>query len=508
MKIILISLAGGDVGGYGIRILSACLKEQGCEVEKIFLARRLEDEPVDKLVELSRDADLVGISVMTNSFDNAVQITQVLKKRLNMPIIWGGIHPTIRPEECLEYADMVCIGEGEETLVELVQRIREGRDYYNIDGIWFKDKGKIIKNKLRPLISNLDSVPLPDWDYSHAYLQSNGLLRQMDEASLKAYMIYPTAYSYLTLSSRGCPFSCTYCCNSIIKKMWSEKKIVRVRSADNVIAELMMIKSKLPFIKCVIFDDDYFFYRSEKEIEDLAIKYKKYIGLSMAVYGIIPLNFNKKKFSLLVDVGMQYMRMGIQSGSERIRKLYNRHDSNQQIEDTVRGIAEFKDKMSKIIYDIILDNPWETEEETIKTLIQLCNFPVPYEICLYSLAFYPTTELYEKAKEEGLIQDDRKDVYCKDYSDVKKTYLNDLFFLLDQYTRRGKIFSPKLMLILTNRGLRTIGLSQAIYFLLKWTNKISYLLSEGIKDIRKETWSRIARYIVKRIHPGPPEQKL
>ncbi|MGA2687136.1 MAG: cobalamin B12-binding domain-containing protein [Candidatus Korobacteraceae bacterium] len=107
---------------YGLRILSACLKHIGCRVQLVFLPRILgeiyPDRVLDQIVQLSAGSALIGISVMSDDFENAVRITQRLKRSLLTPVIWGGMHPTLQPKECLEHADIVCIGEGEETLVE------------------------------------------------------------------------------------------------------------------------------------------------------------------------------------------------------------------------------------------------------------------------------------------------------------------------------------------------------------------------------------------------------
>ena len=145
MKISLMSIYP-DLQSFGLRTISACLKKEGHEVDMIFLPReftdRYEDKTLDDLVELTKKSDLVGITLMSNFFDNAVQITNKLKENYDFPILWGGIHATVRPEECLDHADMVCIGEGEETLVELTKRMGTGQDYYDIKGMGFKNKEK------------------------------------------------------------------------------------------------------------------------------------------------------------------------------------------------------------------------------------------------------------------------------------------------------------------------------------------------------------------------------
>ena len=126
MKIALISLCPGILD-FGLRTISACLKQAGHDVELYFMMKeyhkKYPEKSMDNLAELTKGSDLIGISLMSNFFDNAIQITQKLRNNHDCPIVWGGIHPTIRPEESLDHADMICIGESEETFIELADKM-------------------------------------------------------------------------------------------------------------------------------------------------------------------------------------------------------------------------------------------------------------------------------------------------------------------------------------------------------------------------------------------------
>lgn len=449
-------------------------------------------------MRISQGADLVGISLMTNFFDNAVQITQRLKKDLDTPVIWGGIHPTIRPMECLDYADMVCVGEGEETVVELAKKIEKGRNYQNVQGLWLKNKNEVIKNNIRPLIQNLDSIPFPDYDCKNHYILDDKCLRKMDENLLQRY----TEGTYMTIPTRGCPFGCAYCCNNTLNKMYPRQKPIRERSADNVIRELMQVKTKLPKTVNIKFDDDAFFIKNVEEISKFCKKYKENINLPLIITGANPSTLAREKMALLVDAGLRVIRMGIQTGSKRMKKLYGRYYTNQQVKRAVEIINEFKNKIERPVYDIILENPWETDEDLTETLMFLCEFPAPYVLQFFSLTFYPETELYRKAKAEGLITDDLKDVYRKYYHSCKKTYLNSLVFLLNEYAIGGGRIPSKIMFLLTNQKYRKLKISLLFYYLLKLLvipYKVRWLFylfrKEALKDLRKGDWHRIIRYL-------------
>lgn len=469
--------------------MSACLKHENHNVKMLFLVKdyldKYENSALGKVVELVKDDDLIGISLMTNFFDNVVQITKYLKRDLSIPIVWGGIHATIRPEECLNYADMVCIGEAEETLVELVKKIEKGHDHRDVQGVWLKDKGNTVRNKLRPLIQDLDSIPFQDYDYGTHYIIEDAHIYKMSEDLVTKY----TLGDYLTFPTRGCPFGCSYCNNNILNKMYPDQQTIRRRSIDNVIKELQQAKINLPFMRRMYFNDDAFFLYSVGEIEKFCQEYKKNIKLDLVVAGATPVTLMREKLSPLVDAGLQFMRMGIQTGSERTKKLYRRNYSNQQVIEAAKTINGFTDKMTYPQYDIIVDNPWETDEDITETLKLLTRITPPYRLSILSLAFYPQTELYDKAKNEGIIGADL-DTYRKSYTNCKESYFNKLFFLLN--LSRGRI-STKTISLLTNRAIRKFKLHWPLYWVVKFKIVILALISD--KDMRKVIFSRIMKIV-------------
>jgi len=482
--------------------MSAVLKKEGCDVRLVFLPRyftdKYEDRMLDEFIKISKASDLIGISVMTNFFDNVLQITRRIKKDLDIPVVWGGIHPTVRPEECLDYADMVCMGEGEDVMIGLTERIRQRRTCHDVEGVWAKHDGKVIKNRIRPLIQDLDSLPFPDYDYETHYILDGGSIHKMDKSLLRKYS-YGT---YMTMPSRGCPFGCSYCCNNTLNNMYSGQKPVRKRSVDNLIEELARVKNTLPVMERIKFDDDAFFYTyTMEEIRDFCEKYKRKVSLPLQVTGVTPSTINREKLSLLVDAGLTTVRLGIQAGSERTKRLYKRNYPNQQVEKAAGIINEFSDRIEVPQYDIILDNPWETDEDLTETLMFLTKLSAPYRLGFFSLTFYPGTELYDRAKREGIIADDLNDVYRKHYHGCGKNYLNKLFFLMNRYAAGGGRISPGVMRLLTDKRLRKLRVSHVLYIAVmigsvplkvKW---LKYLLCEGLKEIRRGNWSRIAWYV-------------
>ena len=456
MKISLISMFPG-IHDFGMRLISACLKQTGHDVKIIFLMKefynKFSETTMNDLVKLTKGSDLAGISVMTNFFDNAIQITRTLKNNYDFPIVWGGIHPTIRPKECLDYTDMVCIGESEETLIELTNKMRNKQYYHDIKGMGFNDEGKIIVNGIRELpgsknsaiIKSLDQIPFQDYDYSTHFVLKGENIVKMDQKIMEQ-----CTDTYQTQPTRGCPFGCTFCINDTLLAMHPHQKPIRKRSVDNIIMELQEVKSKLPFIEIIMFEDDAFFLMPVDEIRELSKRYKEEIGLPLWIVGATPSTLTKEKLSLLVDAGLVEIGMGIQSVSESAKKLYKRPHHNQQIANAAKMANEYRDQL-KTTYDIILDSPWENDEDLTETLMFLSKLPTPFYITLFSLVFYPETTIYRKAQKEGLIKDDLKDVYRKYYHGCSNTHLNKLFFLLNDYVSVGIGISPIIMFILTHK---------------------------------------------------------
>jgi radical SAM superfamily enzyme YgiQ (UPF0313 family) len=388
---------------------------------------------------------------------------------------------------------MVCIGEGEEALVELVRKMEHGPSHDGIPGIMVKGREDVFK--LRPLIQDLNSIPFPDYSFEDHYMLVGQETREVNEAMLKKHS---NSGRYRTLASRGCPFACTYCCNNTFNSMFTHQKKLRKRSVDNIIEELIQIKSKLSFVKTIEFSDDSFFLFSTEEIEEFSGKYKEKIGIPLFVVGVTPQSLAREKLSLLVDSGMTQLRMGIQTGSERTKRLYHRNYSNQLVEESAAIINEFTGRLGIVFYDIILDNPWETDEDLIDTLMFLTRLPPPYRLQLFSLTFYPGTDLYTKAKRDGIIKDDLKDVYTKNYLSYSKTYLNRLFALQSRYARHGDTMSPGTISLLTHRMSRRTGLGHLLYTILtveSFTKTGKHLLAESLKDAKKGDFSRVIDFL-------------
>ncbi len=492
MKITLVSIFP-DLQSFGIRTISACLKKDGHDVDLIFLqkdfSQRFAGKTMDDFVKLTRNSDLVGITVMSNYWDNAIQITEKIKENYGIPVVWGGTHPTIRPDECLDHTDMVCIGESEESFPELARKMEMGQHYHDTKGMAFKVNGKKINNSHRPLpgtkgskYTSLDQVPFQDYEYkTHYMMQGEDIVPMTEELLTQTRFLE----FYQTQPTRGCPFGCTYCINNTYNAMYPHQKPIRIRSVDNIIKELQEVKRNLPFVKVMLFEDDAFFIIPLETIREFGKKYKEIIKMPLAITGATPSTLTREKLAILVDAGLISIRMGIESAAKETKKFYKRPSSNIQVLKAARLLSEYGN-YTKIFYNIILDSPWDTDEDLTETLMFMSKLPTPYELWLCSLVFFPGTGIYTRAKREGIItgEDDVNEVYRRHFRHIKKTYLNSLFFLVQNYALVGVGISPILMYFLTHKITRKLHLH---WFSLNIVKKLFPLFRYFGRKIRPST---------------------
>ncbi|MBI1810926.1 MAG: B12-binding domain-containing radical SAM protein [Nitrospirae bacterium] len=374
---------------FGIRTLSALLKEKGYQVNLLFLPidhwEKYNKKIVDQVAEIAGDSSVIGITLMSMFINTVASLTESLKNRCNIPIVWGGAHPTVAPNESLKFADMICISEGETSFVTLLEKIKKGEDIANIAGIWSKRNNSIFSTPPSPLVRDLDQLPFQDFDCkSHYLLVGDDILKMNDEIARNFL-----GTTYLTIASRGCPHACAYCINYRLNELHKGDRRIRKRSLDNLYKELVEIKKKTPFINNIWIDDDMFFVSySTEEIRDFCGKYKENISMPLSISGATAKSLTKEKLEILVDAGLSATRIGIQSGSARTLAMYKRVQNNDEIIRAAKLANQYK-KSLRVTYDIIVDNPWELEEDLITTLKFLSRLPWPRSISVRSLIFIP-----------------------------------------------------------------------------------------------------------------------
>ena len=346
----------------------------------------IKDILVDQVIKSK--PDLVGFSIFTSEYQWALDFASRIKKRNpQIPIIFGGIHPTSVPEIVIneKNIDIVCVGEGEQALLELAKSLdQERKKHYYIPNLWFKKDGQIIKNDLRPLLKNLDDLPFPYKDIF--YVKAPPFLRSY----------------YLIMATRGCPYQCTYCANHVKFKVYAGKgKYVRMRSVANVMKELTWAKKRYPKMKMVSLPDDILPLNKEWMREFIG-RYKKEINLPFLCYAH-PRNIDLEMATLLKEGGCFWLNMGLQTASEKNRiKLLHRVESNDEIREAVKNCHKVGLKFS---LDHIFGIPYEGKKEYVEGL-KLCNELRPSSMNVFWLIYFSKTEIIELGKKAGYINED------------------------------------------------------------------------------------------------------
>ena len=517
MKVSLVELTTQDTGAIGVRSISSNLRRHGHQTQLIFMAGDVErlvrdadyiysydDQTIADIIKLCRQSDIVGISFLTNFFDRAVQITQSLKKELRTPIVWGGIHPTAKPEEAIQYADMVGMGECEEAFTGLLDKMEQDKDYFHSPNFWIKrENGEIMKNALSPLIQNLDSLPFQDYDLEDNHVYDKDLMKivPLTKANLEKFLQRASKssrgglYYYNTMIIRGCPHACSFCFNSYWKPMYKGQRYTRRRSNENVIRELEEVKKKLPFINYIVFADDSFLFATEKDLEEFRSSYSERVGLPFCVQ-TTPLTITDKKMEYLVEAGMDEIAMGIQGISRRIGKVFHRMIPREKVKSAVDIIHKHRKKISIPKYDFILDTPWETDDDNLENIRLLLEIQRPFSLRLASLVLYPGSKIYDMAKEDNKIKDEMKEIYRRNFMDpkgmfLKRSYLNLVmyyFTILPKWMVRISISKP--FMVFFNRA--SLNRYYEIFFRMRGLVDI---VSIGINTLFAGDFGKIFRFL-------------
>jgi len=409
MKIVLINVSA-RLSSDGSRLISALLKRAGHRVMSVFLARPdplyYQREEFEQLDELIRDCELVMVAVYSSYAIRAIQVTEFVHKNYpGMNVIWGGPHCISVPELALRYADGVCFSEGDQVIIDLVNRMGSGIDYLSTPNMAFNRNGIRVVNNVLPPFSELGSLPYHDYVLEDHFLLDRKL-RQMTKQDLKDRLAgYPYYIPILyVLTSRGCPHQCAYCNNCRYVTMFG-RNTIRLQTVDHVVDELVYTLEFLDFVSFVGFGDDDFFVRPTNQLEDFAKQYKRRVGLPFGI-AVSANSYRTEKMEILLDSGLKAVQIGVQSGSQRILdEVYNRKIKVSKTKMVVQQAAHYYKKSKlDILVDFIIDNPYETKQDIIQTYLFLIDLPYQVKINMFFLAFFPGTPIYDRALADGIIE--------------------------------------------------------------------------------------------------------
>jgi radical SAM superfamily enzyme YgiQ (UPF0313 family) len=328
-----------------------------------------------------------GVTSMTGpQILHAVEGCRLVKERYpDVPIIWGGIHASLLPEQTLQdpYPDIIVVGEGEETFLELVKALESGSPLSNVSGICYREDGKVRFTGIRPFVNLDGQPPLP----YH--------LIQMDRYRRRLFGIDHISFN----SSRGCTYRCSFCWDPVMhKRKW------RAMSPDTVLDHLSRIIRDYG-IRGFLFTDDHFFIDMERAyliLEGIARADLKISISKLQIRADTICRLDKEFLQLMVRAGVKRFSIGVESGSQRILDLIKKDCLVEEIVEANRKLIPYP---IVPVFLFMMGLPTEIPEEfaqSIRLAIQLTD-ENPNAVKTFNIYTpYPGTELYNLAIQIGL----------------------------------------------------------------------------------------------------------
>jgi len=366
----------------GLAYVAAVLERAGHDVVIYDCQLGITDEDLIKLLR-SYDPELVGISATTPTFPSALSVGGAVKQSFpDVIVVIGGVHVTALPRETMSFEcfDIGVLGEGEETMEELVEHLEKngtaGLD--RVAGIIYKENGELKLTEPRPFIQDLDSLPYP----------ARHLLPPLSD-----YNPTPASYRRLPLAhlmtTRGCPYHCTFCDRSIFGARY------RARSVDNVMGEIEELIDKYGVQEIKFFDDT--FTLDRKRVFEICREFKER-GIDIGWSCLTRVDrISREMLTTMKEAGCWQVLFGLESGDPRMLSLLKKGTT---VEQNRRAVKLAHELGLSVRADFIVGTPGETVESLERTLQFAIGLNMDFAH-FNKFTPYPGTELYHNLTKEG-----------------------------------------------------------------------------------------------------------
>ncbi len=364
----------------GLAYIASCLRNNG--FKEVAIVDAAIEKNINKIMSFS--PDIAGFTAMTPNYPEAVNLAKEIKnKKPNIKLVIGGSHATFLPEDALSVFDFVVRGEGEQTMVELCRKIEAGKnDFETIDGISWKKNGKIIHNKDREFIKNLDKLPMPAYDLLNIEIYQD---KTPPSNIRKGRWV---SYS----SSRGCPFGCRYCS---VTNFWG--RIWRGHSAERIVNDIEALIKKYN-LESIFFVDDNFTFKRERIMEMCRLIKQKNLKFEWSCSCRVD-QVDEELLREMKKAGCWRIGFGVEAGTQKIIDWYGKKITIEKAVEAVKlcrkvGISPF--------CFFIIGAPVETEDD-IKETISAAKKINPDIIGVSFLTPFPGSKLYDYVLENNLL---------------------------------------------------------------------------------------------------------
>jgi radical SAM superfamily enzyme YgiQ (UPF0313 family) len=337
------------------------------------------------------EPDVIGFQVLSANYPWSLEMAAEIKKALpNIPIVFGGYHPTASYAPVLEHpqVDYVIKGEAEHAFLDLVEMLESGDVDPNTKNLVMRRRGELVDNDVRPYIDDLDTLPFPDKDLFYEFGS-------------------PFNIAHMVMTRRGCPYGCTFCGNNLWRKTYFKDdpnymftpKFLRGRTPENVAHELRTVKEKYG-VKLLRVNDDDFTYderwlaRFSEVLGDAKIPYKCFVN---------PNSVNETTAHLLKITGCEQVQMGVQSMNPQLRKSMGRPMPEKIIERAIRCI---QNEGIGLFCDQIYGLPGEKEEDYQSMVSFYRRNPVGF-VNVYWVNYFPGTDMIQQGVDAGVLSQEQ-----------------------------------------------------------------------------------------------------
>ncbi len=371
---------GVDVFPFGILYVGSALHAAGHRVRLVHCTDVDMQSYVQQIAE--EDPLFVGFSVMTGpQIVPSVEMSRQIKKATKAPIVWGGPHPSLIPDQCVseDYIDIVVAGEGEETSLDLANALKNGQPLADIPGLGYKDNGRPVLNPGRPFIKDLDRFQT---DFELIDVE-----KHLSHMSSPSGTVLDRVIALKT--SRGCPFACTFCWNQTVhRRRW------RAKSAEAVIAEIQWLKQHHGINGVKFFDDNFFVdtKRAFHILEAIGIPAQFEVRIDMLTDEVA---------RKLAELGCLKIMIGMESGSD---KLLDEMKKGFHVADAKKGVLAAAKYHIPAIYSTMCGMPRESRREvqqTIDVMLWISEVHKESRFTHGKYLPYPGTAMYSAALEVG-----------------------------------------------------------------------------------------------------------
>lgn len=400
---------------------------------------------------LKQRPDVVAFSVFSANYQFFKAATAAIRKISSVPIVVGGVFPSLIPELFINdsLCDVVFRGEAEAIAPQLFEQIAK-REFANLPNVIYRSpSGSITCNAWTSYLEDLDGLPFPD------------------------HFLYPKDPHYLhTITSRGCPLSCAYCSSGVFTRMSTIDGAgrIRYRAIDKIIEEIKHVQSVDPRKNIYFWDD--FFVTSIARMSDFMKVYKREIGVPFLCIAF-PTTITEEMAKLLADSGCQSIGMGFQTANDDYKlSVLKRKDRKESV---AKAISFLRKRKIKYSLDHIFNLPGETKQHIGESLNFYLENRVPY-LQVNFLNYYPDSEITQYAHKNGFMNDEQYEKVLRNSilgdQTYKGTILNER--LSNEQVQFAVLF--KLIDLLPSKVIRSI-FRWNIYKIFPTNRKVYYGIS-------------------------------